>query len=59
MISQPLTIPWVNLEQIITLYNEKITKLVAAKDVLPLSFCEGGLPELFSKLHDIVRPALV
>ena len=59
MISQPLSIPWVNLEQIITLYNEKVIKLVAAKDVLELSDCEKGLPELFSKFHDIVRPALI
>ena len=59
MISQPPSIPWVNLEQIITIYNEKVTKLVGAKEVLPLRSCEEGLPELFSILHDIIRPALV
>ena len=59
MNSQSPTIPWVNLEKIISLYNDKVTKLVAAKEVVPLSSCEESLPELFSKLHDIIRPALV
>ena len=59
MISQTSKIPWANLEQIITIYNEKVTNLVGAKKVLPLSSCEEGLPDLFSNLHDIIRPALV
>ena len=59
MISQTSKIPWANLEQIITIYNDKVTSLVIAKKVLPLSSYEEGLPDLFSNLHDIIRPALV
>ena len=59
MNSQTPTIPWTKLEQIITIYNEKVTKLVGAKDVVPLSYCEESLPELFRNFHDIIRPALV
>ena len=59
MISQTSKIPWANLEQIITIYNEKVTNLVAAKKVLSLSSCEEGLPDLFSNLYEIIRPALV
>ena len=59
MNSQTPTIPWTKLEQIITIYNEKVIKLIAAKDVVPLSSCEGSLPELFSNLLEIIRPALV
>ena len=40
MISQSPRIPWVNLEQLITLYNDKVTKLVAAKEIIPLIYCE-------------------
>ena len=33
-------IPWENLEQIISIYEENVPNLVTAKKVVPLNYCE-------------------
>ena len=58
MDSRP-NIPWVRQEEFINLYNDKVAKLLAAKEIMPIEFCEVTLPEIFLQFYNLIRRALV
>ena len=56
--SSQSSIPWPVLEKLITFYEEKIKKLIIAKEVIELENCEKEIPKIFKGLYDIIHPAL-
>ena len=47
MTAHQLSLPWARQEEFTKLYNEKVTKLIAAKDIMPLQACEAIIPDIF------------
>ena len=56
--SSQSSIPWPVLEKLITFYDEKIKKLIIAKEVIELENCEKEIPKIFKGLYDIIYPPL-
>ena len=59
MMANPPSIPWSELDKVMTVFNGDVMQLNASKDLFGVEMCERTIPRVFKDLHEIIHPALV